>query len=113
MKTDAAKIAETTGLDKQAVQEIKNHLFLKEHDLGDSGIKRFDSDYMIAQSWQRLIVGKPKPHDLTLLRHESMEKELMSRGYTQDEAHILTSKKYSYEKEAYEFYGKIKKYRKE
>lgn len=37
----------------------------------------------------------------------------MLSGMSQDEAHTLTSQTYNYKKEAYEFYAKIKKYRKE
>ena len=48
-----------------------------------------------------------------MLKHELMEKELMKKGMSQEEAHIVTSQKYNYDKEATEFYGKIKKYRKE
>ena len=35
------------------------------------------------------------------------------KGMTQEEAHIETSKKYNYSKEAGEFYAKIEKYKKE
>lgn len=57
--------------------------------------------------------GTPEPHDLTMIKHEIMEKELMEQGLNQDKAHIITSKKYNYDKEATEFYDKIEKYRKE
>ena len=56
-------------------------------------IRRFDSDYMIAQSWQRLIDGqKILPHDLTLLRHEELESALVRSGQSQLDAHIAASK---------------------
>ena len=42
-----------------------------------------------------------------------MEHELMEQGISQEEAHIITSKKYNYGKEAAKFYDKIKKHRKE
>ena len=59
----------------------------------------------MAQSWQRLIDGKDiQPHDITLLQHEIMEKELMDAGYTQDAAHTLTSHKFNYAEEAYKYY---------
>ncbi len=75
------------------------------HDLGGGRISRFDASFEMAQSWQRLIEGKNiQPHDLTLLRHEIMEKQLMDSGYTQDEAHTLTSQIYNYAKEAYKFH---------
>ena len=79
--------------------------------LGEDLKKRFEPDFMIAESWQRLIDGSQKPHDITLIKHELLEKELMGKGMSQDKAHIDASKKYNYEKEASEFYGKIKKYR--
>ena len=69
---------------------------------------------MIAQSWQRLLEGKSiQPHDLTLLQHEKLEYELMKNGMSQDEDHIIASSKYNYSKEAMEYYGKIKKHKKE
>lgn len=80
-------------------------------DLGDR-IDYFDPDYKMAESWQRLIDGKDiKPHDLTLLKHEKMERELMQQGYSQDEAHKITSKTYNYAKEAYEYYDSIKEHK--
>lgn len=35
----------------------------------------------------------------------------MEKGFTQEEAHKITSKKYNYDKEATAFYDKIEKYR--
>lgn len=112
MKTDVAKIAKTTGISEKQIQSIKDYLFVHVHDLGEQGIKRFDPDYMIAESWRRLIDGKPDIHDMTLLKHEILEKDLMSKGMTQDEAHTLATAKYNYAKEAGEYYGKIDKYKK-
>lgn len=68
---------------------------------------------MMVESWKRLIDGHPEPHDLTLLRHEMMEHDLIQQGYPQDKARCITTKKYNYDKEASEFYGKIKKFKKE
>jgi hypothetical protein len=113
MSTDVSRISETTGYSEDEIQAIKNYLFIDEHNLGDNGFRRFDPDYMIGESWRRLIDGKPEPHDLTLINHEIMEKRLISQGISQDEAHIRTTAKYNYDKEASEFYGKIKKFRKE
>lgn len=113
MTTDVDRISKTTGIPKDKVQDIKNFIFLDKHSLGGSVPEYFAPDYMMAESWRRLIDGKPEPHDITLLNHEMMEKELMKKGMSQQEAHNITSKKYNYDKEAGEFYGKIKKYRKE
>lgn len=113
MKTDVKRIAETTGIRESDIQAIKDYLFVKEHDLGTQGVRRFDPDYMIGESWKRLIDGKPAPHDLTLLNHEIEEKGLIAEGKSQDEAHIQATAKYNYAKEAEEYYGKIKKFKKE
>ena len=113
MKTDVSKISASTGISKKDIQSVKDFIFNEKHDLGGEEPEYFEPDYMMAESWQRLIEGKPEQHDLTLLNHEIMEKELMSKGMTQEEAHIETSKKYNYSKEAGEFYAKIEKYKKE
>lgn len=113
MKTDVSKIAKSSGYSEKQIQEIKNFIFLEKHDLGGPEPEYFMPDYMMAESWRRLIDGRPEPHDLTLLKHEIKEKELMMQGYSQDEAHRLTSAEYNYGKEANEFYAKIKKYKKE
>jgi hypothetical protein len=68
---------------------------------------------MMAESWQRLTEGKPEKHDITLLKHELMEKQLIEKGLSQEEAHLQTSKKYNYSKEAGEYYAKIDKFKKE
>ena len=111
MSTDVEKIAKTTGRTKEEIQSIKNYIFIDEHEFGDGQISRFDADFMMAQSWQRLMTGNPEPHDITLINHEIMEKDLMSKGFTQEEAHLKTSEVYNYGKEAREFYDKIGKYK--
>ena len=111
MKTDVSKIAKTTGFTQKQIQEVKDYIFYDKHDLGNGEPERFKPDFMMAQSWQRLIAGSPEKHDITLIRHEVMEKELIKQGMTQEEAHILTSKKYNYGKEALEYYAKIKKFK--
>lgn len=50
----------------------------------------------MALSWQRLISGKYEDVDVLMLNHELYELNLVKYGYSQDEAHILTSKKYNY-----------------
>lgn len=112
MKTDCRRIAENTGLPLEEIERIKSFVFLEKHDLGD-GIRRFDPSFEMAESWQRLIDGKNiQPHDLTLLRHEIMERQLMLEGMTQDEAHILTSKKYNYRGDAKAYYDSLEKHQK-
>lgn len=112
MKTDVSRISKNTGFSEELIKSIKNFIFMEKHDLGDR-IDYFDPDYKMAESWQRLIDGKNiQQHDLTLLKHEKMERELMLQGYTQDEAHKITSMKYNYGKEAEEYYDKIEKHSK-
>ncbi len=110
MRTDVSQIAKSTGLSEEQIRTIKNYIFFDKHDLGGNTPELFDPDFMMAESWKRLIEGKPQPHDVTLLHHELMEQELVKQGCSQSEAHIITSKKYNYAKEAAEFYDKIKKY---
>lgn len=108
MTTDVARIAENTGYSEDAIQRIKNFIFYDEHDLGDPEPRRFDPSFAMAQSWQRLINGNPEPHDLIMLQHEILEKELMDDGMTQYAAHIEASKKYNYAKESDDYYVALK-----
>ena len=110
---DVPKISAATGYPEDDIMKIKKFLFCDKHDLGGAEPELFKPDYIIAESWRRLQEGKPEAHDLTLLKHEMMEKALMDQGYSQEEAHIKTSKIYNYDKEASEYYGKHKKYREE
>ena len=112
MKTDVSRIANATGFAEEDIRAIKYYIFMEKHDLGGKEPEYFAPDYMMAESWQRLIDGKPELHDITLLNHEIMERDLMKKGIPQDEAHIKASGKYNYAKEAGEYYAKIKKYKK-
>lgn len=113
MKTDVEKISMSTSFTKEEIQSVKDYIFYEKHDLGDNVFERFIPDYFMAQSWQRLINGTPEPHDVTLIHHELLEKELMDKGLSQNEAHIKASAKYNYSKEADEYYDQITKYKKE
>ncbi len=111
MKTDVSKIAQTTGISENEVQSIKNFIFYEKHDLGGSELEYFEPDFMMAESWQRLILGNPEPHDITLLKHELLEKDLMSQGLSQEVAHIKASNTYNYSNEAGEYYAKVEKHK--
>lgn len=112
MKTDVSRIAKNTGFSETLIRQIKNFVFLEEHDLGENGIRRFFADYKMAQTWQRLIDGKNiQPHDITLLKHEEMERNLMQQGYSQEEAHNITSETYDYAREAMVYYAEIEKHK--
>lgn len=111
MKTDVRNIAQNTGFSEEEISQIKNHVFINEHDLGGEVPERFYPNYAMSQSWQRLIDGKNiQKHDLTLLNHEKMESNLMKQGYSQKEAHELAEKAYNYAKESREYYAEIKKH---
>ena len=97
MKTDTLKISKSTGISKEKLDKIKNHVFVNEHELLD-GKRRFDPDYEIAQSWQRLINGDYKEQDIVLLKHEYAELRYMEKGFSQNEAHIKASRKYNFAK---------------
>ena len=111
MTNDVARIAENTGYTEETIQRIKDFIFVEEHNLGDGTPRRFDPSFAMAQSWQRLINGTPEPHDLTMLRHEVLEKELMDSGMTQYEAHIEASLKYNYGKESDDYYAALKEHK--
>lgn len=113
MKNDVKRIAENTGYSEEFIQTIKDFIFNEKHDLGDR-VDYFEPDYKMAQTWQRLIDGTNiLPHDITLIKHEEMERELMRQGLSQSEAHEITSRKYNYDKEAREYYDKINRNNKE
>lgn len=97
MKTDTEKISKSTGISKDKLDKIKNHVFIAEHNLID-GVRRFDPDYEMAQSWQRLIDGNIKEQDMILLKHEYAELRYMEKGLTQNEAHIKASHRYDFAK---------------
>lgn len=114
--TDSRKIAENLGKDESDIKKIKEYLFegnsLIDPDTGES--RPFDPDCAIAQSWQRLMIGKDiKPHDKTLIEHELLEMKIKREnpGIDHVKAHELASEKYNYPKEALEYYGNLKKHK--
>lgn len=85
--TEVSAVAENSGIERSKVLEAYRHVFIDEHEL-DDGVRRFDPNYDMAQSWQRLRSGKGiKKHDLTLIMHESTEAEFMSQGMSYNDAH--------------------------
>lgn len=113
MKTDVRNISNNTGFSESDIAQIKDHVFMKEHDLGGDIPEQFYPSYAMAQSWQRLIEGKNiQKHDITLLRHEKMESDLMKQGYSQSVAHRMTESVFNYAKESREYYAEIDKHKK-
>lgn len=109
MTSDVKKIANRTGYSEKEIIRIKNYLFMEQHNL-DGELKRFDSSFEIAQTWQRLMTSNMEiqHHDIVLLEHELFEISLVDSGLTQDEAHIIASQSFNYEKESAIYYGKIR-----
>lgn len=98
MKTDCKRIAANTGFREGDIQRIKNHVFYEEHEL-DDGLRRFDADYEMSQSWQRLIDGREiENRDIILLQHEFIESIFMGNGLNYDEAHDKAQNIYNYAK---------------
>lgn len=114
--TDTKKIAENLGKKESDIKKIKAYLFeddsLLDADTGER--RRFDPDCAIAQSWQRLMIGKDiKPHDRTLIEHELLEMKIKKENPNMEhwKAHELASEKYDYPKEAMEYYGNLEKHK--
>jgi hypothetical protein len=74
---DVSVIAKNTGLPEARISRIKQHVFFKEHQL-DSGLRRFDADIDMANSWNRLEKGDFVKSDLDLLEHERFEAKFES-----------------------------------
>jgi len=98
--SDVRAIAQNTGLTEEDIMAIKQHIFFNEYALGGKKPARFDPDYDMAVSWQRLIEGKSiQEMDLVMLKHEMMEYQLMSeKCLSYREAHDLTEQSYNYAK---------------
>lgn len=116
--TDSKKIAENLGKKESDIRKIKAYLFEDKslYDLETKEYRRFDPDCAIAQSWQRLMIGKDiKKHDKTLIEHELLEMKIKEENHdiTHRKAHEIASEKYNYSEEALEYYGNFKKYKKE
>jgi hypothetical protein len=111
MSTDVFKIANNINVDVNLIIKIKNYLFLEQH-LINGKLKPFDASFHIAQSWQRLMSDERniKPHDITLIKHELYEMNLISKGMSREKAHLETSKIYNYEKESDEYYDNLKEH---
>ena len=114
--TDAKKIAKNLGKEETEIKKIKAYLFeddsFTDPDTGES--RQFDPDCAIAQSWQRLMIGKNiKPHDKTLVEHELLEMKIKEEnpGIDHRKAHELASEKYNYPREVLEYYGNLKKHK--
>ena len=95
-----ATVAANSGISSEDVSKMYDHLFVNEYDL-DKGHTRFDSDYYIAESVQRLREGKNiQNHDMTLVYHEAMEYDLMNiDGLSYEEAHEIANRSFNYQRD--------------
>ena len=94
-QSDITRIAKNSGLTREQVKAIRDHVFIEVHDFADGMRARFDTDADIALAWQRLDNGKQTELDILLLKHELEELTLMKKyGYIYEKAHLLASKKY-------------------
>lgn len=107
--SDVMRIAQNTGFSVDDILHVKNFLFIDVHLLEDGVIKRFDESFSIAESWRRLAFDPQniQKHDITLLKHEIYERQLMAQGHSQQDAHLIASEQYNYPKESLEFYEKL------
>ncbi len=99
-KREIDAISKNSGIGKDSVESAYKHVFIEKHDLS-GGHRRFDPDYDMAQSWQRLREGKKvMPHDLILIQHEAAEAAYMKNGMSYAEAHAKACKDgYNYQAE--------------
>lgn len=105
---DIMKISNFTGYTPEQILKVKNYLFVDTHILS-TGIKKFDPSFEIAETWQRLADMQDyiQPHDELLIPHELMEMDLITKGYSQTEAHAQTCLEYDYPSATNEFYNRL------
>ena len=93
----------------KAALEHGKHVFVEKHIFADGTERQFDPDYDMSESFRRILEGKNiKPHDITMLRHENLELNLMKKyNMVHEDAHSLAEQKYNYKKELDEFLERI------
>lgn len=92
------RVSQNSGFPISEIEQIFDHIFIKEHELHD-GRKRFDPSYEMAESWRRLSESHSKniqAHDLMMLKHEFLESRYMQEGLSYIEAHNETDKLFNY-----------------
>ena len=90
------KISKSSKIHPKSIKNVLEHVLDNEYNL-TNGRSRFYPDYDMAQSFQRLLEGKPLKHDIVMLKHERLEYELMNRyGFIYDDAHRMAESKYNY-----------------
>lgn len=96
-ESDIAKVAKSSGLSKEEVEKVRNHLFFAAHNL-EKGLSRFDESAEIANAWEALEQGRPSDLDIMMIKHELEELTIMEQyGYSYNKAHLLANRKYPWE----------------
>ena len=94
------RIVKSSGVPRKEVNTALSHILDKKYELQSNNIKvvkRFDPSYDMAQSLQRLNIGKPEKHDIIMLKHESLEYKYMNvNGLAYNKAHALANKEFDY-----------------
>ena len=94
---DISAIVNNTGINKEILNQIKNHVFIEDHIL-DNGVMRFDPCPDMAAAWKRLISGNFVYSDLVLLQHEYAESFAMQKAKIPYRiAHEIVNKMYNWE----------------
>ncbi len=109
--TDIQRISDNTEFSYEQILLVKNYLFMDKHVLEkECSPRHFDACFEIAESWQRLagMSSAILPHDIILIKHELMEMELVGKGYSQEDAHIMTNKLYNYTEASDIYYRELR-----
>ena len=102
---DIETIAKASGMSRNDIKAIKQHIFFDTHQLYD-GEGKFAPDYDMAVAWQRLAAGKPEKRDILLLKHELLESQVEKEYHlSAAEAHAIASEKYDWAAELFDIFG--------
>lgn len=106
---EVKSVSKNSGFTESEISRIYEHIFIREHLFRNGKVGRFDPDYYMAHSWQRLREGKNiQKHDITMLYHELEEEKIMGKNLeiAYEDAHEIVQKKYNYQKELFEYLRK-------
>ena len=99
---DSYNIAAQSKLPINKVEQVKNHVFIKEHVLDkyvhlgeDPEVKRFDPNLKQALVWERLKIGEGSENDFEWFSHELEESTYeIENNSTYSEAHNFAEQKF-------------------
>lgn len=96
---DIEAISKNTGLPKEFVEKIKNHIFLNEYYMNNNKLSKFVADIDMGLAWQRLIEGSFVRSDLQLLLHEYAEAIILKNNSNAfaSHAHYIAQKLFNWE----------------